>query len=49
MNNEFQRQELIHTGKANNVYATNFEDYLELEWCRIYTYENIIHYVNAGY
>ncbi len=31
MNNEFQRQELIHKGKANNVYATNFEDYLELE------------------
>ena len=31
MNNEFKRQELIHKGKANNVYATNVPGYLELE------------------
>ncbi len=31
MNNNFIRQSLIHAGKANNVYATNSADYLELE------------------
>ena len=31
MNEKIVRKELIHTGKANNVYATNFPEYLELE------------------
>lgn len=31
MYDEFKRKELIHKGKANNVYATNHPDYLELE------------------
>jgi len=29
--NKLTRQQLIHEGKANNVYATNSPDYLELE------------------
>ena len=31
MNKEIIRQELIHKGKANNVYATNYKELLELE------------------
>lgn len=31
MTTKFKRKELIHSGKANNVYATNVEGYLELE------------------
>lgn len=31
MNKQITRQDLIHAGKANNVYATNSPDYLELE------------------
>ena len=31
MERDFIRQGLIHSGKANNVYATNYPDYLELE------------------
>ena len=31
MNDEIKRQKLIHVGKANNVYATNSPEYLELE------------------
>ena len=31
MSEKIIRKELIHTGKANNVYATNFPEYLELE------------------
>ena len=31
MYKDFLRQGLIHAGKANNVYATNYPEYLELE------------------
>lgn len=31
MSEQITRQDLIHAGKANNVYATNSPDYLELE------------------